>query len=399
MLRNFKKLISLVLVLALSVIVSLPAFADVNHNSVKDSGVKDSAITYIPEADAVLLANQCIKEQIKLGDHCPWNDTTKIGETVAFYDFNGKANAFLFRLKTNDKQNGYIFVNAISDEPDVMAFGYDCNFMLDQANIKYANCLVSSNDHILYCGGMTFLRQLNKTKLKNVITDNTEKESEKTIKDSYQQLLTQTRNNTKYNEFKSGIKIQGQIIYKSDDLDGLWDNTSDNIYTTDQFPQDNNCAATASTNFMYYWANLRPDNVPAVWSDATDVESSLYDYLYTNVGVPGTMPWNIIPGLTNYASACGYPINGSDEQNTNTSLNWSWFEQNIKHNIPILFTVILDPKYSQHVMLAVGYQNTSTGDYLRIADGWTNTYSNFYKIMNPNGARVDAMSDACYVRW
>lgn len=123
MLRSFKKFVSLILVLALSLVVSLPAFADSNTKDVKDSGIKDFAITYIPEADAVFLANQCIKEQI--GNDCPWTKSTKISETADLFDFEGNVNAYLFRLTTGGKRSGYVFVNASAKAPSVEAFGYD----------------------------------------------------------------------------------------------------------------------------------------------------------------------------------------------------------------------------------------------------------------------------------
>lgn len=46
MLGSIKKLISLILILALSAFVSFPAFANDSENGVKDSGVKDSSSTF-----------------------------------------------------------------------------------------------------------------------------------------------------------------------------------------------------------------------------------------------------------------------------------------------------------------------------------------------------------------
>lgn len=175
MLRNFKKLISFVLVLALSVVISLPAFADVNHNSVKDSGVKDSAIAYISEADAALLANQCVKEQVEIGNHCCWTKSTKISETADLFDFEGNVNAYLFRLTTNGKRTGYVFVNAYAKAPSVEAFGYDCDSMLDAMQKSDGKGLASTGNRIIFGGGMAFLTQDKTTGKYSVIGNKSEK--------------------------------------------------------------------------------------------------------------------------------------------------------------------------------------------------------------------------------
>ena len=70
--HNIKKLVSLILVLALSLAISVPAFADDSLNSdkmlVKDSSVSgyQSLLSYISQDDAITLANQCITNQIDI---------------------------------------------------------------------------------------------------------------------------------------------------------------------------------------------------------------------------------------------------------------------------------------------------------------------------------------------
>lgn len=51
-----------------------------------------------------------------------------------------------------------------------------------------------------------------------------------------------------------------------------------------------------------------------------------------------------------------------------------------------------DSKYGNHSLLCVGYQECSDGNYLRVADGWSATISNFYYFKGS----IDA---AKYVRW
>lgn len=51
-----------------------------------------------------------------------------------------------------------------------------------------------------------------------------------------------------------------------------------------------------------------------------------------------------------------------------------------------------DSKYGDHSILCVGYQECSDGNFLRIADGWSKTISNFYYFKG-------SIKGAYYVRW
>ncbi len=397
-----KKLVSFVLVAAMSLAISIPGFAKGDTNSLKDSGVKDSSeISYISEADAILLAEKCIVQQIKAGSHCPWNSTTKIRETVKFYDFNEQVNAYLFRLITRNEKQGYVFVDANRYNPCVQAFGYDCNFMLDQANMRNTNRVTSSNNHIIYGGGLTFLKKDNDSKVKNVLTNSIENYSLDTLEQTYQKSILNFKSvkaKEDLNQLIRNTQVYSQEIYDSDDVDNIW---KSKVYVTGDFSQANDCAPTACTSFIYYWSHARPNPKIGLWGgrSASFVESALYSHLKTNIATPGTLPENIIPGLSAYSLGCGLRVKGSDERVLANNFNWTWFTANIHNNIPIIITVALDPIYQQHVMLAVGYQTTSTGAYLRVADGWARSYSNFYKITDESGNRLDHMIHGCYTRW
>jgi hypothetical protein len=383
--------------------MAVPAFAQGNTNNVKDSGVKDSGFSYISQNDALLLAKQCIVQQTKSGNHCIWNSSTKVSETVKTYDFDNNVNSYLFRLMTNNKKEGYIFVDASYESPCVQAFGYDCNFILDSINMKNHKRLVNKNDNIIYAGGLTFLQKVNNYQVKELSTNKIVKEDIKNLRDSYKQLVLQTNDSeskANFNQLKNivtqnnimvseSILKTSQTIYDKHDLPNIWKNPSSNTYITSDFHQDNCCAPTAGTNFIYYWSHLSPNKHPELWLGTKEVEKRLYDYFYTNITTPGTMPYNIVPGLSNYGGLIGSVVAGSDYVNDGT--NWEWYTANIKHNLPIIFTVADDPKYQQHVMLIVGYQLTSAGKYFRVANGWDRTYSNFYK-------QAPYIINACYVR-
>ena len=391
MLRNFKKLISLVLVLALSAVISLPAFADVDHNSVKDSGVKDSAITYISQADAELLANQCIKEQVVIGNHCCWTTSTKIAETAGLFDFEDHTNAYLFRLTTNGKRTGYVFVNAYAKAPCVEAFGYDCNSMLDSMLSENHKSKVTTSDHIIYAHGLVFLT---KDKGGNyfVIDDKTKKldESKSDLIAEYKNTMQETADVDSQTNLK-GLKVNTvkltQTIYSQYDVSGIW-SSGYQIFLTSDFPgYTNHCAPTAGTNLIYYWSHYGTPTHSELWQGS--VFKDLYKYMNTNVGgVVGTYPDYITDGLCTYAISRNAPIVDSNS----SSGDWDFFVDYLNSDRPIIFCVFNDTHYTNHAMLAVGYQDTSTGKYIRVADGGARTFSNFYKYPGKVG-------DARYVSW
>lgn len=160
-----KRIFYSVLALLLSIQLICVSASATSNSDALDSGIVNSisdtvdsgksAVSYIPLRDALSLAELCIKQQINFGGHCSWNGTTKVKDVVNFYDFDGLVNAYLFRLMTDSKEQGYIFVNAYSENPEVLAFGYDCNFIPDEANIYYSKKHISSGNHIIYNGGLT----------------------------------------------------------------------------------------------------------------------------------------------------------------------------------------------------------------------------------------------------
>ena len=391
MLRSFKKFVSLMLILTLSLVVCLPAFAASNTKDVKDSGVKDSSFTYISQTDAVLLANQCIKEQVAIGNHCCWTKSTKISETAALFDFGGNANAYLFRLTTNGKRTGYVFVNAYAKAPSVEAFGYDCDFMLDAMLPKNHKSSVTTSDHIIYADSLVFLTQ-NKSENYFVIGDKTEK-----LEASKSDLMEDYRNNlqrkadalsqSNLTELKvNTIKPMGQTIYSQHNVSGIW-SSGYHIYLMSDFTgYTNHCGPTAGTNLIYYWSHYGTPRQSQLWKGS--VFQDLYKYMNTNVGITGTSTNYISDGLSTFAISRNDPI----VDNYSSSGDWNFFVNYLEDNRPIITLVNGDPKYGNHYILSVGYQNTSTGQYLRIADGWSRTFSNFYKFQGK-------IADARYVSW
>ena len=383
MTRTLKKAISLVLVMTLACLLSIPAFADNSrpNSEIGSSGMKNpqinSTISYISEEDAALLANQCIRNQISIGDHCPWSQTTKIFETVALFDFEDNINAYLFRLAANGKRDGYVFINASLEAPCVEAFGYDCDFMLDAMLLKNHKPKAATKDHIIYAHGLTFLSQ-DKDGNYFYIEDKTNKLNENKqelvkIYENDRQKEIDADSQSNLAELKSkSIKPLNQIIYHQHDANGIW-SSGYTIYTTDDFSSPDNCAPTAGTNLVYYWSHKGSPRESNLWTGRVFVD--LYRDMTTCAGT-GTSSADVIPGLEEFARSRNVSTPISDYEGA----DWNSITDYLYHDRPIIIFVYKDRKYKNHAILGVGFQDTSNGYYIRVADGWTRTFSNFYKF-------------------
>lgn len=412
-----KQMIALILSFGVTVAgftyAGLPATTtDGMQNGLKGaSASEETALSYISQQDAAGLAEQCIAQQIAIGNHCLWNDTTQIVETVALYDFDQHVNAYLFRLQTDGVTPGYILVDALATAPEVQSFGYDCNAMLDEMMLQRSNRKVTAEDQIVRAGDVTFLQpSLTRSGEARYTELSTGQPVDATRQELRQAYVAEKRAYTdetavanlhtvrtvqaRAAQTKSAVVQPRQVIYSYKDLPNIW-TSGYRIFSTWEFPHANNCAPTAGVNFIYYWSQFHPTKRQYnLWPSALDqniVFELLYDSMQTGSDALGTLQKDSWKGLMQYARGRRTP-HAADDFSEQTFSDWGFFTRNIDNTIPVIFGVNDDPKYTDHAMLCVGYQDTSTGQYLRIADGGSNTFSNFYKYKGYT-------TGAWYVRW
>ncbi|QNK41508.1 Spi family protease inhibitor [Caproicibacter fermentans] len=387
MLKTWKKAISLVLVFALSMMVCVSAFADENVDSVKDSGVKDSAITYISEADAVLLANQCIKTSVATDDHCSWSDQTTIKNATPIYDLNQQIGYYLFRLN-----EGYIFVSASSENPKVVAYSYDANFIADNM-LKRTNSVITSKDKIVYAGGLDFYKQEDNT-YKELDTDVTVKTSDiSNMKKRYNNTIknitsnkAQKNLNTIKAQKNENTLLSSTLSDESYTIPNLWD-VDYQVYVTGDFPgYSNHCTPTAATNFIEYWGTKADNYKSALWSGS--VFQDLYTDLKTNVGKKGTYLSDILPGIQKYSESRNVELGVGCTFKATSYDDCVYYIQ--RGPFLLLLWNDMSPKeYKNHTVLAVGTGN----HYLRILDGWSVSKSNFFDSDYALADNADGVSE------
>ena len=202
-----------------------------------------------------------------------------------------------------------------------------------------------------------------------------------------------------------GVQPMAQVVYTNQHLAGVsWNDSTNNFnfvpFVTSDFRNQDHCAPTAATNLVYYWSVLRPGGHRALFlgpENALRPEKAVFGMLYSGMRTEyskGTADKEIIPGIRAFARSRYDDIAGSGSQTEGvlSSVNWSFITSQINQSIPLIVVLHGDPKYTDHSILCVGYQECSDGNYLRIADGHSKSISNFYYFKG-------SIKGAYYVRW
>ncbi len=159
------------------------------------------------------------------------------------------------------------------------------------------------------------------------------------------------------------------------------------VYTMLDFPDyDNHCGPVVGVNLIYYWTHGHPNknSLSSLWDDKVFID--LYKYMKTKEHNT-TYDFDLVNGLSQFAVNRKKPVTSS---NTSDGSDWNFFKNNIDNNIPVVTLLHADPKYDNHYVLAVGYENDGGSNYLRILDGWFKSTNTFYKY---RGSIVHAMYD------
>ena len=385
--------------------IMMASFSDylIDGNTITTSTV--SSVSYVSESEAEAIANQCIQNQIgQVG--CRWNITTRIYETVPFSDPFGNVNSYLFRVITDDEIIGYLFVDAYQENPHVQAFGYECDFMLDSIYEQNNNRKIDESDNIIYNNGFSFFKREQTGEYKSVVSGEVLEQTEREVKKQYAERkaeLIEIENEARISS--ETVSPMAQVVYTNKHLNGVyWDNDKNNFnfvpFVTSNFNSTQHCTPTAATNLVYYWSNIKPGGHYGLWNGreyAKNPQYSVFCMLYAGLRTEynkGTYWDQIIPGLASFSRARYDHIVGSGYQEDGllSGVTWDFIKSNVDKSYPLLIDLQKDSKYKNHSLLCVGYQECSDGNYLRVADGWSATISNFYYFKGSIGG-------ARYVRW
>lgn len=368
--RKMKRLLSVLLAVCILCGFSSGAFA--TNEEVNVSSTQQTA-----EAAAMDL----ISDTIDFDETTTWTVDTQISEVIPTYDTSGNVNAYIFNLTTNGSETGYVLVEMFTAQPNIKEFGYDG---------KYYMCNITS-EPLVYAGERNFYleddnggyleavsgSELNITKAEI----NSDAQAVKAITDS---------------ENLSRKMMRREIIYSKNNVPGLWEGSQWQPYTISYFGSTSNnlCGPTCVINMFDYWSERRAAGT-LLYGGVTNT----FNIIKTNsnwTASNGVTSPNIYSGVRNYfdryRSSLSYPA-GSDHSVWSAYPTFSSMCTQINNRNALYVCAYVSSGNYWHAYLAVGYQDTDHGQYLRVADGFSSSISNFYKVTSQS---VDSYF---YYRW
>ena len=278
--------------------------------------------------------------------------------------------------------------------------------MLDSIYEQNNNRKIDESDNIIYNNGFSFFKREQTGEYKSVVSGEVLEQTDREVKKQYAERkaeLIEIENEARISS--ETVSPMAQVVYTNKHLDGVyWDNDKNDFnfvpYIMSNFVNTDHCAPTAATNMMYYWGTIKPAGHYGLWNgreSARNPSNSVFCMLHAGMRTEyngGTYINEIIPGMTAFSRARYDHVLGSGYQQNGllSGVTWSFIKNNVDQSYPLIVTTQNDSKYGNHALLCVGYQECSDGNYLRVADGWSATISNFYYFKG-------SIDYAGYVRW
>lgn len=344
-----------------------------------------------------------------------WNDSSEIYNIITLYDLDDNINGYIYEIRTNGSDSGFIQVDISTGENVVSSFAYrgihSVNKMLSKYKEHTGNVDINK---IIYLGGYHYFIKNNNNNFKK----SSNKDIELYALNSSEYIssdLTTLRNKYKEDILKKKSYNEDTLIKKSHV--GNIVPTGEISYTVQKYVLNaqydilvemndfagkqilgwtitNHCSPTAGTNLIKYWTFKRGVTNLYVNSDWW-VFSSLVQNMKTHIN-NGTLRDDIYTGLWNYGvNTRGIQPSGADKIITNST--YSKAKSIIDANVP--FIVSLNSYggiNGGHSVSCFGYyeliDGTSKINYLIINNGWNKDWT-FEKYNNLN---IDRYT---YVRW
>lgn len=326
-----------------------------------------------------------------------WDQTTKISNYYTTFDLEGIPNGYVFNLKTNEKESGYIQVFDSNNTLNIISYSFQGHHFLDEMIDAYEekNNEKLTNSKIIYNGNLDFLIKESKEQddtFYNLTTENFIKEKKPVLEKKYNAIKNSiVSDNTLSNSlsYTTGIKkyvinANNADLVEMDDFKGKVLNGE---------IVNNHCGPTAGTNLIKYWANRRGVSNLYYNSDWW-VFSSLCVNMNTNFSTYGTLPWNLINGLRSYSSSTrGVSYSGYDLWGDDWSESVSFDKATYYIDVNVPFTILIDSGIIQyHYVSCFGYYTVDGARSLIINTGWNKnwTFQSFTSLSSQSYQ---------YVRW
>ncbi len=311
-----------------------------------------------------------------------------LGKITALFDSNDNINSYYIELISNNNKCGYVIISA---EKYNNILEYSCceeSFLLQSKNELEKEYSVNKNEQkIYYLGGINYAIGYYDNNRNKKYFDVSTSNINEINKEELDKIYASNKNNSK--DSPPDSEGDGFITDPNKYESGYDSSKSKNVKNWNlkykimsDFSDGGVCAPTAATNCMFYWYSR--DNkkykklLNSTWKKTFN---SIKTYMKTTKK-DGTKDSMVTTGYTKYLSSKGFNYSIKFHEGTHDGKD---LIGEIDKNRPCHLIVHNHYKYSDHSVLAVGYQQYIYehwyGDnyetYIRIADGWTSKANRF----------------------
>ncbi|GAA0108511.1 C39 family peptidase [Clostridium tertium] len=384
--KNIKSL-SFIL-LACFIFISIPFNA-------KASNVSDETLNFVKEQITSL--SDSLEES-------NWNDSSEIYNVIPLYDLDDIINGYIYEIRTNGDDAGFIQVDISTGENIVSSFAFEGTHAVNKMLEKYQEQTRNINiNKIVYLGGYSYFIKNNETSIAksvsgslNLFDLNSSKyvsEDITNLKSNYNEKVNLKKKSARnYSLADDGISTLSTVVKKY-----VPNANYDILVEMDDFAGKkikdwtitNHCSPTAGLNIVKYWA-LKRGVSQLYYSGDSWMFNSLAVNMKTNIN-NGTIRDDIYTGLWNYgANTRGVTPSGGDK--ITSGVTYDKAKTILDSGVPFIVSVDnYGGTIGGHSVACFGYYE-NVSNYLIINNGWNKSWT-FESFNNLN---IDRYT---YSRW
>lgn len=350
------------------------------------------------EAETVTYCQKFIRNMVTSGGTSAWKNDTKPAQIIETYNIYGNINAYIINLQTDGHKSGYVFAEVYgSSQPDISEYGFDGEYRIDaETAADFYN-----GKKLIYAGNKNFFYEDGDSLYIAGSKDKT--------KFNRQKILKYYKNEVKIKTDAEGNKSDAVISPNGKTSSGTLKSYKylPNIapftpYTMKHYnvaagisSGAGTCVEACASNMLLYWNKCRNIHDLFINGSAEKTFKSFLEYMKYNG--KGTDDYCAYTGMASYISESHVTASKGHDYKSGSGISWSYIEKNINNGNALAVGAdcsFYDSKYSGwHAFLAVGYQNTTSGQYIRVVDEWDNSDNHYYKYVHSH------IKSVWYYRW
>ncbi len=248
---------------------------------------------------------------------CTWTGKTKFETPIVLYDVYDQCNGYVYKLRTEGKETGYVQLNCFNGNFDVFCSSFTGIPAYEGLCPTFEESLRSScNGKLYFLGNMTYCIKTDDNTFQALGSVNTINVND--AKAEYDSFLNAVRKQTE-EQAKIDITANGETknTFQAEDFTLVSMNDFSDFYATrpngTRQKVTQHCSPTAATNIMRYFRSTGASPLSKSLNDGM-IFMEMYYAMDTNsirtsdsILAIGTNAANILPGITSFCSTYSCP--------------------------------------------------------------------------------------------